>query len=150
MINNTLRFFLFITASLGIIACSNTDQTAMNNAAISKKIICHAGYRKTVQLPIEKQAAITFSSSDDEQSISSGPFVFHAQYWSGEMDEERALRVWVTTKDQTNTLTSHLYQLDTLKGPFDQFRGPHGFTGLNYIYDQESGSELQFWCEAIT
>ena len=148
MINNTLRTFLIMTASLGIIACSNTDQTTMNNASISKKIICHAGYRKNLQLPIDQKATIAFSSSDDERSVSSGPFVFHAQYWSGEADEERALRVWITTNDPTKTITSHLYQLDVSKGPFDQFRGPHGFSGLIYIYDQESGGELQFWWEA--
>lgn len=149
MIKNISRTFIFLTASLGILACSKADQTTMNVSPISEQIICYAGYRKSVQLPLEQQATIAFSSSDDKQSVSSGPFVFHAQYWSGEIDEERALRVWVTTKDQTKTITSHLYQLDASVGPSNQFRGSHGFTGLNYIYDQESGSELQFWCEAI-
>ncbi|NNM29750.1 MAG: hypothetical protein HKO57_09510 [Akkermansiaceae bacterium] len=51
----------------------------------------------------------------------------------------------VTFSDSQAVLSKILYQLP--EEPVD-FAGGFGFTGLHYVYDRESGAELQFWAEA--
>ncbi len=112
------------------------------------KIECHAAYRASVTVPIEREETITFTDSDAQQSISFADLDWHAQYGTGELDGERGLVLWVTATGQPDRLISQLYQLPLESGPQNQFRGGHGFTGLNYAYHPESGAELQYWCEA--
>ena len=111
------------------------------------KIECHAAYRASVTVPIEREETITFTDSDARQSISFADLDWHAQYGTGELDGERALRLRVTAAGQPHQLISQLYQLSLESGPQNQFRGGHGFTGLNYTYHPASPAELQFWCE---
>ena len=33
--------------------------------------------------------------------------------------------------------------------PFLASGGPHGFTGLHFVYEPSKGSELQYWCERL-
>ena len=112
--------------------------------------VCYDAYRPSVTVPISSEGSVSFPDFDAAEFL--GPegndLVFHAQYWNGADDGERALRLWVTAAGLTEPLTSHLYQLPQDSGPMDQFVGGHGFTGLIYVYHPTSGAELQFWCEA--
>ncbi|HUV93017.1 MAG TPA: hypothetical protein VMV80_08020 [Anaerolineales bacterium] len=44
------------------------------------------------------------------------------------------------------SLSLHALSLPIDSGPQNQFIGGHGFTGLNYSYQPDSGAELQYWC----
>ena len=123
-------------------ACGSAEASAPKAETIS----CTAAYRATVEQGIEREEAISFSNTDAEQSIAFADMVFHAAYSAGEADNERDLRVWVTDANDV-LLQSTLYQLPIDSGPQNQFVGGHGFTGLNYSYQPDSGAELQYWCE---
>jgi hypothetical protein len=99
-------------------------------------------------VPIASEDSVAIPDDDmaEYASLEANDLVFHAQYWSGATDGERALRLWVTAAGLTEPLTSQLYQLPQDSGPVDQFSGGHGFTGLNYVYHPDSGAELQYWC----
>ena len=144
------KLLLFLIALLT--ACTGAEASAPKAETIS----CTAAYRASVEQGIEGEETILFSDTDAEQSIPFADMVFHAAYSAGEADNERNLRVWVTGLAETPALSdaevavyhSTLYQLPINSGPQNQFVGGHGFTGLTYSYEPDSGAELQFWCEA--
>jgi len=113
----------------------------------AKLITCHTAYRSSPGREIEREDSLIFSSADEQQKLSYENLVFLAQYSSGEIDQERALRLWVTEPGKSDPITVHLYQLSPDSGPQNQFVGGHGFTGLNYISHPVTEAELQFWCE---
>ncbi|MBE2224558.1 MAG: hypothetical protein IAF02_23670 [Anaerolineae bacterium] len=143
---------ILLLFGLLLAACSSGEMAASPKA---DTITCTAAYRADVTQPIEREESITFSDSDDEQSVAFTDMVFHAAYSTGKADNERALRLWVTNRMETPVLSeaevavyhSQLYQLPNDSGPQNQFVGGHGFTGLNYSYAPDSSAELQFWCE---
>ena len=127
----------------GLMACAAAPTTTR-----AEEFVCHYAYRPSVTVPISSEGSVNFPDFDTAEFIGSenDDLVFHAQYWSGADDGERALRLWVMAVGRAEPLTSHLYQLPQDSGPSDQFVGGHGFTGLNYVYHPDSGAELQFWC----
>ena len=139
---------ILILAILGLVAGCTNGSSPGEVPAKTGKIVCHAAYRASVTVLIEREETITFTDSDARQSISFADLDWHAQYGTGELDGERALRLWVTAAEQPDTLISQLYQLPLESGPQNQFLGGHGFTGLNYAYHPASPAELQFWCVA--
>lgn len=136
---------VLVLIGLLLVACGGTAGT--ETAAKSSTITCTIAYRSSVERGIEREENITFTDSDAEQSVTFADMVFHAVYSTGEEDNERALRLWVTKGEDTAVTQSTLYQLPIDSGPENQFVGGHGFTGLNYSY-HPSGAEMQFWCEA--
>ena len=141
-----LLIVLFLTA------CGGAETAVPKTETIS----CTAAYRGSVEQGIEREETILFSDTDSEQSIPFTDMIFHAAYSAGEADNERNLRIWVsgaspslnTSVGETAVYHATLYQLPINSGPQNQFVGGHGFTGLNYSYQPDSGAELQFWCEA--
>jgi len=130
---------------LMLVACSSAETAPPAKASA---IVCTAAYRSSVSAPIEREETLSFSDADAEQSLTFTDLVFHAAYTTGENDNERALRTWVTaTADESFIYNVQLYQLPLDSGPDNQFVGGHGFTGLNYTYHPTSLAELQFWCE---
>ncbi len=151
------KYFVFLIILLS--ACGGAETAVPKVETIS----CTAAYRASVEQGIEREEMIVFGDTDSEQSIPFTDMVFHAAYSAGEADNERNLRVWVTASPllsssagetpalsdaETAVYHSTLYQLPLNSGPQNQFVGGHGFTGLNYSYQPDSGAELQFWCEA--
>jgi hypothetical protein len=136
------KLLLFLLVLLA--ACSGAEASAPKAETIS----CTAAYRASVEQGVEREETILFGDTDSEQSIPFTDMVFHAAYSAGESDNERNLRVWVTDVGDTAVFHTTLYQLPINSGPQNQFVGGHGFTGLNYSYQPDSGAELQFWCEA--
>jgi hypothetical protein len=126
-----------------LVACS-----AEPTSGRAEGFVCHHAYRPSVNEPISGEGTVSFPDFNTAEfaGSESDDLVFHAQYWNGEEDGERALRLWVTAAGFDEPLTSQLYQLPPDSGPTDQFAGGHGFTGLNYVYHPDSGAELQFWC----
>ena len=144
------KLLLFLIVLLT--ACGGAEASSPKAETIS----CTAAYRASVEQGIEREETILFGDTDAEQSLPFADMVFHAAYSAGEADNERNLRVWVTGVGETPALSdaetavyhSTLYQLPINSGPQNQFVGGHGFTGLTYSYEPDSGAELQFWCEA--
>lgn len=134
----------------GLSIASLAACAAVPDSGRAPGLVCHYAYRPSVAVPISDEGSITIPDSDSAELT--GPensdLVFHAQYWSGAADGERALRLWVTAAGLADPLTSQLYQLPQDSGPIDQFAGGHGFTGLTYVSHPASGAELQFWCAA--
>ena len=137
---------ILILAILGLVAGCTNGSSSGEVLAKTGEIVCHAAYRASVTVPIEREETITFTDSDAQQSINFADLDWHAKYDTGELDGERALLLWVTAAGQPDRLLSQLYQLPLESGPQNQFRGWHGFTGLNYAYHPPSPAELQFWC----
>jgi|GEM_PF-1923209 len=137
---------LFILLVLVLTACSGVTDTVLPPKPDT--ITCVTAYRASVDQPIEQERSITFADSDAEESVRFTDMVFHATYSTGEVDNERALRLWVSDLGDSSVYQTQLYQLDPGSGPQNQFRGGHGFTGLNYSYHPVSNAELQFWCTA--
>ncbi len=133
---------LSVFCLLILCACSSAP-TAVPRA---DSVTCHTAYRSSKGVTIEREDAITFGDWDDSETLNYHDLEFHAQYFSGAMNHERSLRLWVTEKGQTAELHSTLYQLPQDSGPQNQFIGGHGFTGLNYATHPASGAELQYWC----
>lgn len=140
------RIGLLFWIGLGLLlaACAGGETVGRRAEVIS----CHMAYRSGVGVPIEREESIAFSDADGREMVAFEDLVFHGQYSSGEMNRERALRLWVTEAGETAELQSQLYQLEGDSGPVNQFVGGHGFTGLNYVVHPETGAELQFWCVA--
>ncbi len=144
------KYLVFLIILLS--ACAGAEAAVPKAELIS----CTVAYRPTVEQGSEREETILFGDTDSEQSIAFTDMVFHAAYSAGEADNERNMRVWVTdvstslspSAGETAVYHSILYQLPINSGPQNQFVGGHGFTGLNYSYQPESGAELQFWCEA--
>ena len=111
-------------------------------------IVCSTAYRVSTSEPLTEVDSLRLPDEDSTQSM---PYIYlelHAQYLSGQIDGERALRLWVTPTGEEEEIVAQLYRLPQDNGPDNQFRGGHGFTGLTYAYDPVSGAELQYWCEA--
>ena len=140
-----MRILVVLLFVLALLSCSSGDSTP---AAQASAIACTAAYRGSVSGPIEREETITFADTDAEQALTFTDLTFHAAYATGERDNERSLRTWVTALDESVIYNSQLYQLPLESGPSNQFVGGHGFTGLNYSYHPDSAAELQFWCEA--
>lgn len=137
-----IAFILLVTA------CDGGGASPITQPAEATAITCTAAYRANVSQSIEREESLVFTDRNEEQSIVFPALVFHAAYQTGEVDHERALRLWVTDAERGTTYQTQLYQLDFASGPQNQFRGGHGFTGLSYSYHPTSGAEMQFWCEA--
>ncbi len=118
-----------------------------NEAAAS--IVCSTAYRVSTSEPLTDVDTVVFADDDSVQSIPYIYLEFHAEYTTGGVDGERALRLWVTPTAEEEVIVSQLFQLPQDAAPVNQFVGGHGFTGLTYAYDPVSGAELQYWCEAI-
>jgi len=140
-----MRILIILLCTLTLLSCSGGNSTPPAKAS---DIACTAAYRSSVSGPIEREETITFADTDAEQALTFNDLVFHAAYATGEMNNERSLRTWVTALDESVIYNSQLYQLPLDSGPSNQFVGGHGFTGLNYSYHPDSLAELQFWCEA--
>lgn len=136
---------IWILVGLLLTACGSKGEAAVPKA---ETITCTAAYRSSVEVGIEQEEIVTFTDKGDEQSATYADMIFHATYSTGEADNERALRVWVTDGGGTTVYQSTLYQLPIDSGPQNQFIGGHGFTGLNYSYAPDSSAELQYWCVA--
>lgn len=136
------RFLFFTFCFLFLSSCSPSPGTAPRAGSIT----CNTAYRSSTGVPIEREESLTFADSDAVESINFADLTFNAQYSSGEMNNERALRLWVVEAGENVELLSQLYQLPQDSGPQNQFVGGHGFTGLNYAYHPTTGAELQFWC----
>ncbi|MFN2187228.1 MAG: hypothetical protein ACK2T3_00515 [Candidatus Promineifilaceae bacterium] len=144
-ISIVLLLFLLTGCSGGKTTSSGSDNAQSLRAG---SISCTAAYRADVSQPIEREETITFEDVNGEQTIAFADMSLHVGYDTGEMDNERALRLWVTDAGDTTIYQRQLYQLSQDSGPDNQFKGGHGFTGLNYVYHPDSSSELQFWCQA--
>ena len=140
-------FFVLLLSALFLTACGGTE-TNSTQPAKSASIVCTVAYRPDVSQPIEREETLTFGDADAEKSVAFDDMVFHAAYSAGELDNERALRLWVTGSEETAVYQTQLYQLPIDSGPQNQFIGGHGFTGLSYSYHPASSAEMQFWCTA--
>ena len=135
---------LWIGLGLLLVACVGGEAAAPKGEGI----VCNTAYRSSVGVPIEREESVRFGDEDGQETVTFADLAFHAQYGSGQMNRERALRLWVSEPGETAELISQLYQLPLDSGPLNQFVGGHGFSGLNYVHHPESGAELQFWCTA--
>lgn len=142
---NRMRILIGLAAFLIlVVGCSSAAVPPPKATTIR----CNTAYRSSEIVPIEREDSLTFTNEDTTHTLGYADLTFHAQYWTGAADNERALRLWVTPTGDEQPLLSQLYQLPPDSGPQNQFAGGHGFTGLSYAYHPTSRAELQFWCEA--
>jgi hypothetical protein len=140
-LHTTIFAFLIV---MFLVGCGGATETA----PIAELITCHTAYRSDGGRPIEREDTLVFTDAGEQQELSYQELALHGQYSSGELDGERALRLWVTESGESDPVLVQLYQLPLDSGPQNQFVGGHGFSGLIYVTDPGSRAELQFWCEA--
>ena len=115
--------------------------------AVALTVECTTAYRDEAREPLSTEV-VTLSAVTPEVEIELGTLRFGAIYFSGERSGEgRFLKVFLTTPDG-EPLSEHLYQMSKFELPSNEFHGGHGFTGLAYVYDPSSQTEVQYWCNA--
>lgn len=67
--------------------------------------------------------------------------------------------VYVTAPERAAAINLYVYAIASgepvpihqakHRPPFLASGGPHGFTGLHFVYEPSKGSELQYWCERL-
>lgn len=117
------------------------------NRAAPMKVDCHLVYRSGITVsPLQKkQDTLTFT--ENKKMIKMGDLAFHTQYLKDENNQkERSLNVFVTPADSDKKLTAFFYQISNIEQLQNQISGDSGFTGLGYVYNPQSGSQLQYWC----
>ena len=149
---NKIGFLSGVVLVLLMLAGCRGSQAQSNEAQaapVPLSIDCHLAYRSSVTVGIEREETISFSATDDSQTVTFPQLQFQAQYWAGaEQWAERALKVSILPAEGGNELAAQLYQMSKTEALRNQFVGDHGFTGLHYVYHPTSGAELQYWCVA--
>ena len=150
----SLNFLLLFTLQLASCSMLPSEQGFQANPTstvfptnVPMDIVCTLAFRSTVSIPIETQTSVILSKENQNAEVPFKDLMFHAMYFYGTPYELRFLKLWVTTKDSEKEISSVLYQLSRSNKLVNQIE-EHGFTGLNYIYNPTSRSELQFWCKA--
>jgi hypothetical protein len=114
---------------------------------VALTVECTTAYRDEAREPLSTEV-MTLSAAVTEAEIELGTLTFSAIYFSGELSGEgRFLKVSLTTPDG-EPLSEHIYQMLKTELPSNEFIGGHGFTGLAYVYDPSSQTEVQYWCNA--
>lgn len=114
---------------------------------VPMNIICNVAYRSSISTPIESKSSIILSKENQNAEVEFKDLTFHGAYFIGSPYELRSLKLSVTQRDSQKEISSVLYQLSRSSKLINQVL-EHGFTGLNYVYNPVSHSELQFWCNA--
>ena len=114
---------------------------------VALTVECTTAFRDQAGEPLSTEV-MTLSAAVSELEFQLGTLKFGAIYFSGERSGEgRGLKVSVTTLDG-EPLSEHLYQMSKTELPSNEFHGGRGFTGLAYVYDPSSQTEVQYWCTA--
>jgi hypothetical protein len=154
---------------LAIIACNSTnisatkDQDKLPSTEIKKNsdevkfIRCTLFYRPTIlgdeelaeDAPPLKDKSITkiIKLNKDHRSERNvlGGFIVNLIY-SNDKNDCCSFQVSVHNRKTGKILSNALYQFGSFSEIRNNFTGEHGFTGLNYVYLQNSDSELQWMC----
>ena len=135
-------------ALLALVACespaeeSNRDQTEV----IPKSVSCEVYYRSAPGRPLGG-SALTLSTDGAQEALDFDDLRFEATFLS-DAGEGKSLSVVVMDVNGRAELARGLYQIDPQKGLNNQFVGGHGFTGLIYVFQPVSDSEVQYFCAA--
>lgn len=129
--------------------CQGEDPAASHSdEEIGIEIVCHFFYRPNTRTAggEEKQVTITVPYlSGDVPEIALDIFE-KAEFENLSCGLSAHYNVLnVQFFDSDHTISTILYQFADI--PENGMAGGHGFTGLHYIYHQESEAELQFWAE---
>jgi hypothetical protein len=135
----TIRVPALVLLALGAAACGGGGDEQED---ADGPIACHTASRGSVTLPIDEERAVELAPGRPV-THEHGRLVWHAEHVV-DAGEGESLVVRVESQDGA-LVTSSLLQLDGR--PANDFRGGHGFTGLQYAYDA-GGAELQWWCTA--
>ena len=147
-------FLLVASLVIALAACGSNDKASSSavgpgttGEVVALTVECTTAYRDEAREPLST-GMVTLSSAVPETEIELGTLKFGAIYYSGERSGEgRFLKISLTTSDG-EPLSEHLYQMLKTELPANEFSGGHGFTGLAYMYDPSSQTEVQYWCTA--
>src|SRR5262245_20784397 len=92
---NKNGFLVGVVLALLLLAGCRGSQAQSNEAQttpVPLGIDCHLAYRSSVTVGIEREETVSFSTTDDNQTVVFPQLQFQAQYWaSAEQWTERAL-----------------------------------------------------------
>ena len=139
-------WFVSLAALVVLVACSSpaVEDSSDQAGTIPDTITCEIFYRPSPGAPFE-ESGLTLSTAGDQQSLTFDDMAFSATSLS-DVGEGQSLSILVTGSDAEEELARGLYQFDPQAGLRDQFIGGHGFTGLAYVFNRASGSEVQYFC----
>lgn len=107
-------------------------------------ITCTTAYRARPSARIDRTDEVSLTDAAPVR-VTYADLVFEAQH----LDDPQygsAVNLRVTSRGSAKRILEVLYQLEQGGRLVNQFAGGHGFTGLHYVYEPATGSELQFWC----
>lgn len=144
------QIVLWISLSFGLIVLigcgSAAEETGDQSGTVPDTVICEVFYRPAPGASFE-ESILTLSTAGDQQSAAFEEMVFAATTLA-DVGEGQSLSILVSDVGSGGELARGLYQFDPQAGLRDQFIGGHGFTGLAYVFQPESGSEIQYYCGA--
>ena len=136
---------IYILLDLVLSSCSSLTNAPEGTPTGLGNIVCEVYYRPGAGVGLRAAPLITFSEGIDRKTAEFDSMVFEAQFQDDDY-EGRALSIAVTDRETGTEITRQLYQFDRQNPVENQFIGGHGFTGLNYIFQPDSSSEMQFFC----
>jgi hypothetical protein len=140
-----LKIFTYLISVLLLSGCVASESESGSRSSEQIQITCEVFFRPSVGMPLEASPEISFEEGNERQSADFESLSFEAIF-QDDPYEGRALKVNVTTLDQSKTVVSQLYQFDSQNPPVNQFVGGHGFTGLVYVFHPDSSAEMQYFC----
>ena len=129
----------------GLSSGDSGETETTTEPVIPVSIECTAAYRSSVTVGIEQTETLVLSPNKEKDQITFDDLTLHTWYSDGTPYKLRTLKIWVSTSESSEELSSVLYQLSASRKLENQVV-EHGFTGLHYVYHPATRSELQFWC----
>jgi hypothetical protein len=108
-------------------------------------ITCEVFYRPDSGASLSPAPVIMFKSGSDHKYLVFDDMTFIARFQDDQF-EGRALFIKVTGVDESLEFSRQMYQFDRENPPENQFIGNHGFTGLIYVFNPQTSSEMQYYC----
>jgi hypothetical protein len=108
---------------------------------------CSTYYRASVTVPPDEGPILTFATPGSSEATFSDLNL--TATFSDDGFESPSLNVRVETMPDRALVFASLYQFVDPAADLNAFAASgQGFTGLTYVYNPSSGSELQFFCSA--
>ena len=128
----------------------SATSSSPTSSPIASTVVCSAWHRPTNRVAPIAAGDLTVDLTrpgEDTQSLTAGDLKLTTSFTWDQAFSGEGRSLGVAATDLTGKLiVSHLYQI--WSGPTEQFAGDTGFTGLVYVNNPVSGSEMQFICKA--
>jgi hypothetical protein len=143
-LKHSLAFFQVLLV-LMLAGCSMSGDGVDLRSSKEYGVTCEVFYRPAAGQALSPAPVIMFKSGSDHKYLVFDDMTFNARFQDDQY-EGRALFLNVTGVHQSEEFSRQMYQFDGQNPPENQFIGGHGFTGLIYVFNPKTSSEMQYFC----